>query len=167
MITFEKASTDKKDEVSLFLKNMEENENGFVGIPKTMSEEEFLQKCVKDMDTENLPEGRVPQTVFWAKKDNKVVGMLKVRHYLNKVTLVGGGHFAYYVAKEYRGQRYSKQMIKFAVDWLRKHGEKDILVTIYPENIISQKAAMACGFNHEDTIRDNTGNQLMRYWNKI
>ena len=61
---------------------------------KTDDVKVWLEKCNDHRRGINLPEGFVPATQYICirEKDNKLVGMLQIRHYLNEFLLNYGGH---------------------------------------------------------------------------
>ena len=58
--------------------------NGAGGLNRYNNYEEWLLKVEKDLDLPNIPEGRVPaNTYFFVRmSDNKIVGMINIRHKL-------------------------------------------------------------------------------------
>lgn len=67
---------------------------GVGGLDKLDSYEEWLDKITSDLKQETCGEGRVPATQFLTKRvdDDKLVGMVQIRHYLNDYLLKFGGH---------------------------------------------------------------------------
>ena len=62
--------------------------------------QEWIDFLAKHRDPKTIPEGRVPATqlIFVREEDDKIVGMLDVRHFLNEYLEKFGGHIGYSVA---------------------------------------------------------------------
>ena len=118
----------------------EENgfENNFYGMTFTQ-----FQQALKLKDNEsrgiNLQEGRVPQTLYWFYVNDKPVGMVKLRHYLNDALKVRGGNIGYAVIPAEQGRGYATKMVGLALEKAKKMGIKEVLITCDPDNIASIK----------------------------
>lgn len=76
-----------------YLRNLPENENGFYN-PASQEElvnletfQKWLNQRYSESKGENLKEGYVPQTIYWVMNGNNIVGIGKLRHYLNEKLL--------------------------------------------------------------------------------
>ena len=69
------------------IKKIPREENGFANKYHDVSKEDFVNKVIPeriDISNEiNVPEGRVPDTYYFLWNDNEIVGLFKIRHYLN------------------------------------------------------------------------------------
>lgn len=165
----EKASLEPPQGLKAFLVDLGEGENGFAGTPVHKGEaslQEYLQTCCDMMDESKLKPGRVPQTVFWLlDSDDRVVGMVKVRHRLAESTRINGGHIGFFVHPAQRGKGYGKRALALALAELKDLGEVKALITVYPENAPSIRIVEANGGQHCDTVSDpGTEHQINRYW---
>ncbi len=79
-----------------FLLALGKGEKGFGGTAFTdgeLSLGEYLAHLVKQLNPSKISRNRVPQTTFWILNEaDTVVGMLRMRHYLNQKLLHRGGH---------------------------------------------------------------------------
>ena len=120
------------------LEDLDGGENGFGGTPiyrGEMTLTEYLQHCCAMCNPEKVQPGRVPQTVFWViDRENRVVGMVKMRHYLNDRLRDRGGHIGYFIKREKRGKGYGKESLRQALVELRKLGEERSLLTVDLDN---------------------------------
>ena len=57
----------------------------------------WLKKLENDLDYNNIKPDRVPANTYFAirEKDNKIIGMINIRHKLNDYLLERGGHIGY------------------------------------------------------------------------
>jgi predicted acetyltransferase len=165
----EKVSLNPPDGLIAFLTDLGDGENGFSGTAVHKGEislEEYLQTCCDMTDESKLIPGLVPQTIFWLLNlENKVIGMAKVRHILNEQTRINGGHIGFYVHPSQRGNGYGKQVLSLALDELKKIGETEALITVYPQNKASIRIVESNGGKYSDTVFDSrSGHQINRYW---
>ena len=134
----EAASTTPPKTLREFLTDLGDGENGFMGtrVPAgEVSLEDYLQQCCAMTDETMLRPGLVPQTTFWALSDvDGVVGMVRMRHYLNDNLRIHGGHIGYYIRRDQRDKGYGKKILALALAELQKLGEKRALITTSGDN---------------------------------
>ena len=152
-----------------FLIDLGNGESGVSGTPVhdgSMSLQEYLQKCCDMFDESKVEPGFVPQTVFWVLDlVDIVVGMVKVRHRLLEITCINGGHVGFYIHSAHRGKGYGKQALALALGEFKQIGVREVLVTVYPENVPSIRIVEANGGKYCDTIIEpKTGDKTNRYW---
>ena len=143
-------------------------ENGFGGTPVYNGElklEEYLQRCIEMTNEEKLTSGLVPQTIFWVVDDaREVVGMVRMRHYLNEKLRERGGHIGYYIRHDKRGKGYGKEALRLALVALRNIGEKRAMLTVDMDNIASIKVIEANNGVLESEGEDAEGTKFGRFW---
>ena len=71
------------------------------------------------------PEGFVPETDFFLWEDNHIVGMFRIRHFLNDFLREGAGHIGYGIKKEYRGKGYASRGLAQALEEARRLVKED------------------------------------------
>jgi predicted acetyltransferase len=152
-----------------FLLELGNGEGGFSGTAFGRGEcnlESFLRACLDSEDPAKVGPGLVPQTYYWMIGDaGGVVGMVRVRHYLNDRLLQSGGHIGYYVRPSERGKGYARRALRLALDQLRQRGATRALVTVAPTNLASIAVATANGGVLDGQGRNpDTGELLNRYW---
>ena len=110
--------------------------------------------------------GWVLATQFIAirKQDNKMVGMIHVRHNIDNDFLREiGGHIGYSVAPDERRKGYASSMLRLSLDFCREIKIDDIFITCYKDNIGSRKTIENCGFIFEG-ITEKDGEEYRKYW---
>ena len=128
------------------------------------SYEEWM-KFVFDNEKEDTKHTPVSANVFLGvrEEDNKLVGMINIRHELNEYLYNYGGHIGYSVRKSERRKGYAKEMLKMALDECKKMQIKKVLVTCDSDNIASRSTIKYCGGILENEISYN-GKLTQRYW---
>ena len=110
---------------------------------------------------ENLPSGYVSSTLLVAKrrKDEKVVGMINIRHSLNDHLLKIGGNVGYSVRPTERCKGYGKKMLSLSLPYLKAFGNKRALLTCNVTNEASRRIIIGNNGVYEDTV-----DGIERYW---
>ena len=129
--------------------------------------ETWLKKCNDWRKGKNLPEGFVSSTQYICvrKSDNKVIGMLQIRHTLTDYLLNYGGHVGDSVAADERNKGYGKKMLALGLKKCKELGIDNVLITCKDTNVASRKCILANGGQYEDTrtIKEQNIN-IERYW---
>ena len=129
---------------------------------------DWIGFCKLGKQFEKTPGGLVPATqfIFVRESDDKVVGMLQIRHSLdNDVLRDYGGHIGYSVLPSERRKGYAKAMLKAALPECRRIGLDRVLITCYAENEGSRRTILANGGKYEKTVRwEEKDETLERYW---
>ena len=127
----------------------------------------YIAECKKYTSPETLPEGWVISTQFFyvRKYDNRLVGMIQVRHYFNDWLSKFGGHIGYSVRPSERRLGYAKEMLRMALPFCRDIGLDKVLITCIDGNIGSEKTILANGGVYESTVLEPNDNvELKRFW---
>lgn len=128
---------------------------------------QYIQKCKDYEFTKTLPEGLVlaTQFMFVRKSDDRLIGMIQVRHYFNDYLSKFGGHIGYSVRPSERRKGYAKEMLKMVLPYCREIGLKKVLITCIDVNIGSEKTILANGGVYEYTLREPNENvDMKRFW---
>lgn len=148
-----------------------ESEDQFAGcmsLDTSESAEEWIKICELRKSEETCSEvgTAVPSHMYIAvrKNDDKVVGVIDLRHHINHPILgTWGGHCGYSVRPSERGKGYAKEMLRLNMQNAKAMGIEKLLVTCDVSNIASEKTILANGGVYESTI-DVDGSQMKRYW---
>lgn len=134
---------------------------------RTSNPEEYIQICLDHEDPLKVPSHLVPATQFFfiRKSDNKLVGMLQVRHRFNDYLEKYAGHIGYSVRPSERRKGYAKKMLRMALPFCRDMGMGKVMITCIDGNIGSEKTILANGGVYECTIHEPNANEdLKRFW---
>ena len=139
--------------------------NGSAGLDRFSSIEIWLEELKKRSCEDTVPKGLVPSSTYLAvrEKDNYIVGMIDIRHYLNEYLTQAGGHIGYGVRKTERNKGYAKQMLKLALEKCKELKIKKVLITCDEDNIASEKVILSANAKLED-IRNVDGENKKRFW---
>ena len=139
--------------------------NGSAGLDRFSSIEVWLEELKKRSCEDTVPKGLVPSSTYLAvrEKDNYIVGMIDIRHYLNEYLTQVGGHIGYGVRKTERNKGYAKQMLKLALEKCKELKIKKVLITCDEDNIASEKVILSANAKLED-IRNIDGENKKRFW---
>ncbi len=128
---------------------------------------DFIKKCSDYERAETLPEGLVIATQFMLVRasDNRLLGMIQVRHYFNDYLSKFGGHIGYSVRPSERLKGYAKEMLKMVLPFCREIGLEKVLITCIDGNIGSEKTILANGGKYESTVYEPDEKvYLNRHW---
>lgn len=147
-----------------------ESEDQFAGcrsVDVCESAEEWIKICNlrKNEDTCGEVGTTVPSNMCLAVRnnDNKVIGIIDLRHHINHPVLgTWGGHCGYSVRPSERGKGYAKEMLRLNTRNAQKLGIPKLLITCDAKNIASERSILANGGVFEKTI-DVDGCTMKRY----
>ena len=129
------------------------------------------QDWIRHIESYQNPETRRPdrvpitQCIFLREQDNKMIGVLQIRHYLNESAAKFAGHIGYSVCPSERQKGYATQMLELALPKCRELGIKSVLITCLQDNVGSRKTILNNGGVYESTVYvAETNSYFERYW---
>ena len=151
-----------------------ENEDRFAGcmsLDECSSAEEWIKVCELRKSEKTCRETgtQVPSHTYLAvrKSDDKIVGIIDLRHHINHPILgTWGGHCGYSVRPSERGKGYGKEMLRLNICNARTMKIPSLLVTCDAKNKASEKVIVANGGRYENSI-DVEGCEMKRYWIEV
>ena len=120
MIDLKKLNAEDMEKEWQFVRDMPEDENGLTNAYHGISREDFENKAfpamMDMMEGKNLPEGYVPETFLFLRKDGEIIGQFRIRHYLCESLRTGAGHIGYFIAKPFRGKGYGTEGLRLTLE---------------------------------------------------
>ena len=155
-----------KEEIMEYKKEFIENGDsmdGTAGLRNAETFEDWYDAFLHNLKEETVKEGLVPSTTYMAMstKDNRLIGMIDIRHRLNDYLLNFGGHIGYSVRKSERRQGYATEMLALGLIECEKMNIRKVLITCDKDNIASAGTAMSCGgvlveeFTEDGTLKQH------------
>lgn len=111
--------------------------------------------------------GWVPATQFICVRetDNKIVGMIQIRHYLNEYLANYGGHIGYSVRPSERRKGYATWMLKHSLVKCRELGLDKVMVSCVDSNEGSRRVISNNQGVYEATVYEAARKvYLEKYW---
>ena len=130
------------EEVYQMFQEIPAEEDGFENPAHGLSRDEFTEFCQKEVDHsfgKNLKEGYVPGTYYLLFVDNKPVGLIKLRHFLNDFLRQHGGNIGYGIRPSCRGNKWGNRILAEVLSFVKAKGLDKVLITIRDYNIRSRK----------------------------
>ena len=127
----------------------------------------YISECRKYTSQETLPDGWVLSTQFFyiRKADNRLVGMIQVRHYFNDWLSRFGGHIGYSIKPDERRKGYATSMLKAVLPYCKEIGLDKILISCIDNNVGSEKTILNNGGVYESTVNEpDRKRNLKRFW---
>ena len=141
--------------------------DGAGGLRRLESGRAWLDEVERFSRPETVPEGKVVSTQFILVReaDDRLLGMLQLRHDLNDYLRRVAGHIGYSVRPSERRRGYAKRMLAMALDEARALGLERVMISCSVENEASRRTILSNGGVFESTVWDETDGELLeRYW---
>lgn len=122
-------------------------------------------KALKNSET--TPPQWVPctQYIYVKETDNKVVGVIQIRHYFNEYLERYAGHIGYSVCPSERRKGYATQMLREVLPKCKALGIDSVLISCVTGNEGSRKVIINNGGVYESTVYEPEKKvYLERYW---
>ena len=170
----ERPSLERKQEALEYLQEHAYNGsdlNGTGGLKdclKGITYEEWLDDVIKCQEKEYAEsKNLVPGTTYFTirKSDNKIVGMVNLRHYLNDYLKKYGGHIGYGIRPTERRKGYAKIQLYLTLIEVQKLGIEKVMIDCSVTNLGSDKTIKALGGILERCEIDPSDGELTNvYW---
>ena len=128
---------------------------------------EWIRYSKQLKDPATVTQNWVPSTQYMLvrEEDNKIVGMIQLRHCFNQYLEEFGGHIGYSVAPSERRKGYCALMLKMLLEKCREMGMDKVLLTCIKGNEGSKRTILINGGVFETTVFEPHGEVwLERYW---
>lgn len=141
--------------------------NGTGGLDRYDDYNEWLKKVEKDLDLPNIPEDRVPASTYFflRRSDDRIMGMINIRHKLNEFLYNEGGHIGYSIRPTERKKGYGTLLLKLGLEKCKELNLNKVLITCDKSNTGSAKVIQNNKGILENEVYSNTFSEIIqRYW---
>ncbi|WP_283592128.1 GNAT family N-acetyltransferase [Clostridium butanoliproducens] len=134
-----------------------------------MQYEDWLQLTDDNSCDETVHSDWVVSSTFFVyrKMDNKIIGMVDIRHTLNDFLRNYGGHIGFGVRPSERRKGYATQILNIALEQAKGLNLPKVMLACYKENEPSRKTILKCGGNLEKEFLYSDGKHVQIYWINI
>lgn len=158
MLYLKEANRTDIEKEHAFIANCPE-ENGFTnpdyGVSRAEFEQRVLPRMLDSAEGKNLRPGYVPQTTYFLWADGEIVGVFRLRQYLNEALRNGAGHIGYVIGKAHRGKGYATQGLALVLEKAREIiPEDEVYLSVNKDNPASLEVQLRNGayIHHEDEL---------------
>lgn len=143
---------------------------GYSAMQKYANYSDWLEKEKKKLNYKKCNNDMVHADTYFSirKKDNKIVGVINIRHELTEYMKNYCGHIGYSIRYSERKKGYGQKQLILGIQKCLEIPLKEILIICREGNFGSEKTIISCGGIYEDTrfnIYENS--KIKRYWIKI
>ncbi|NHN34610.1 GNAT family N-acetyltransferase [Paenibacillus agricola] len=110
----------------------------------------------------------VPHSTYWLiNEENKLVGVVNIRHRLNEQLLNGSGHIGYGISPSHRRKGYASVQLSEALHITKAMGLDKVLLVCNKGNIGSEKTILKHGGIFESEFLEDGGHIVRRFWIRV
>ncbi|AXK19454.1 TPA: GNAT family N-acetyltransferase [Bacillus toyonensis] len=145
-------------------------ESGETMIPWVISKDPsnfpaMIQELLDAHNGVNLPESWVPDSTYWlVTEENKIVGVVNIRHSLTEHLFNTGGHVGYGIRPSERRKGYATKLLELSLEKTKELNIEKVLVVCDEANTGSEKTILHNGGLRDDDFIEEDGNIVRRYW---
>lgn len=107
---------------------------------------------------------RVPNTNYFLVDDERIIGMVNIRHGLNDYLRQVDGHIGYGIRPSERRKGYATYLLSEALNITDQLGIRSVLVTCNEDNISSAAVIVKNGGVEDEGFLEPHGNLVRRFW---
>lgn len=132
---------------------------------ETLEYDKWLKLTLDNADKKTVHADWVVSDTFFVVRssDNRIIGMVDIRHYLNDFLSSYGGHIGYGVRPSERQKGYATIILQKALDYAKSIGLNRIMLACNKDNTASQKTILKCGGVKEREFIHTDGKTVQVY----
>lgn len=130
------------------------------------SYDDWLDHLKANSSKETVQPGWVTSSTFFGMResDNRIVGIIDIRHELNDFLRNYGGHIGYGVRPSERRKGYATQMLQLALDYCRSLSLDRVMLACDRNNPASRLTIEKCGGILEREFLHTDGMTVQVFW---
>ena len=135
--------------------------------PDAIADRAGFERWVDDLlaeETTPASADHVTCTYRWIVEGDEYLGSIALRHELNDWLRAFGGHVGYGVRPSARGRGLASAALAEVVGLAADRGMAEVMVTCHTTNPASRSVIERNGGRLEDSVVDEDGNTLLRFW---
>ncbi|MCM1134159.1 MAG: GNAT family N-acetyltransferase [Clostridium sp.] len=148
--------------------NPEENMGGTGNLRNCACAADWIRETDNLRRRETCPTGLVDSDIYLGvrESDNKIVGVIELRHHINHPVLsLWGGQIGYCIRPGERRKGYARAMLEQVLERCRAEGQDKVLITCDEGNLASEKTILACGGRYQQTVwAEELSANMKRFW---
>lgn len=131
--------------------------------------DDWLIHLEKTSNPKTVDPNWVTASTFFAirKVDEKIIGIIDIRHYLNDFLKEYGGHIGYGVRPSERKKGYATEILRLGLEYCETINLTNIMLACYKENMASGKTILNNGGILEREFVYTDGKTVQVYWIKL
>lgn len=129
--------------------------------------EEWITYIKNQLNKQTVQNGLVTANTFFTirKSDNKLVGIINIRHELNDYLFNYGGHIGYSILPSERRKGYAYKQLLLGLEFCKNLNIENVLITCVDYNTGSSKTIEKVGGVLENIVfNPNKNTKEKRYW---
>lgn len=138
--------------------------NGSVLFDKTDSYNLWLARLKENSSADTVQSGWVISSTFFAFLEDRIIGIIDIRHSLNNFLSQYGGHIGYSIRPSERGKGYATQMLKLGLEHCREIGLSEVMLGCYKDNTASIRTIERNGGLLRRELDYTDGKPMLVYW---
>ncbi|MGX7125823.1 GNAT family N-acetyltransferase [Enterococcus viikkiensis] len=144
----------------------EEHLHGASLLEESPNYDDWLERIAAASDPTIINPDWVTATTFLAVRteDQKIVGIINIRHFLNDFLRNYGGHIGYGVRPSERQKGYAGEMLRRGLLFCNSIGLEKVMITCTKNNIASRKTILSAGGVLEREFLHTDGEWVQVYW---
>lgn len=130
------------------------------------SYDNWLNHLKSNSCLETVKPGWVVSSTFFEIRENdeRIVGIVDIRHTLNDFLRNYGGHIGYGVRPSERMKGYATRILSLALDYCRDLKLDKVMLTCAKENVASHRTIIKCGGVLEREFVHTDGKTVQVFW---
>lgn len=141
--------------------------DGLGPLKKLANPLDWIKFCQDAKDEKTMHPMATPTTqlMYVRESDNRIIGMIQIRHSFNEVLEKYGGNIGYSIRPSERRKGYATSMLADCLEKCKVFGMEKVLLTCEENNIASEKTIINNNGIYESNIYwPERGEMLKRYW---